>query len=467
MEKRLDRAVSENALLAVAVRAAGKAGTPAFLVGGAVRDLLMGRVPVDLDLACENAQEAAGRAAHILGSRVVAMGRGRLRSWRVPAGERFLDWVLLAPGGLLADLERRDFTVDAMALNLESNVLMDPYGGLDDLSARILRMTSPKALIQDPLRVLRGYRLLATLDGFSLDGPTGDAMAERARDLSKMAVERVRHELELIFESPAPGGIVRSMAESGVLCAILPELEPLRGLTQNEHHHADALEHTLEALEALDGPPAWLGDMGLARPEAKSLLVLRAAALLHDLGKARTRTVDDAGRVHFYGHPKISADLARQALRRLRFSRESEDAVCALCLNHLRPLGLLKSGARRTSLRRLVHDLGDLLPLLLALSYADKSASRGPAHAENLAGLRDIAARALEVARSDGEDLRRLPKLVNGLEALDILGMSHPGSDLGRALDALMERQVAGEVTDRESALGFLRRYREKHNSGT
>lgn len=463
MEARIVRAAAGDPFLKTAFLSAGGAEGEVFLVGGAVRDMALGFTPADLDLACPDAREAATRAAQVLGSRVVPMGRGRQRSWRVPAGDRFLDWVLVAPGCIVSDLRRRDFTVDALALDLHTHQLLDPCGGLGDLRDRVLRMTSPRALSQDPLRVLRGYRLLACLEGFTLDGPTEEAMAARARDLPRVPVERVRHELELLWASPSPGGVVRRMAASGALFAVLPELESLDGLTQNEHHHTDALEHTLEAVEALDGPPPWLCDMGLEQPDGRTLALLRAAALLHDLGKARTKTVDGAGRVHFYGHAKISSDLAGQALRRLRFSREFERGVCTLCLHHLRPLGLVKNGARRTALRRLVHDLGNLLPLLLALAYTDKSASRGPDHAENLTLLTELAARALEVARDDGEELRRLPRLVDGLEALEVLGLSRPGPELGRALDAVMERQVAGEISTREEALECLRRYRQRH----
>jgi tRNA nucleotidyltransferase/poly(A) polymerase len=457
------RTAASDPLLKVAARAAKEAGGGAFLVGGTVRDLALGRVPSDLDLACGNAKEAAVRAARVLGSRVVTMGRGRLCTWRAPAGERFVDWAPLAPGGIVPDLERRDFTVNAIALNLESDAFVDPCGGLGDLSARVLRMTSPEALSQDPLRILRAYRLLATLDGFTLDGPTREAMAERAQDLPKVAAERVRHELELILASPSPGGIVRSMSESGVLCAILPELEPLRGLAQNNHHHTDALNHTLEAVEAVDGPPAWVGEMGLTEPDAPALALARLAILLHDVGKVSTSSVGPDGAIHFYGHPKISSDLAHHALRRLRFPRDTEEAVGSLCLNHQRPLGLVKSGAGRTAMRRLVHDMGRLAPHLLVLAYADKSASHGRPNGETLRALRELSVKVQEVGRQDGPELARLPKLVGGLEALEVLGMSRPGPDLGRALDALMERQVAGEVRDRNGALAFLRRYRERH----
>ena len=463
MEARFIRAVSADPLLEVARAAARAAGKRPYLVGGTVRDLLLGRPATDLDLACADAPEAASRCADLLGARCVAMGRGRFQSWRVPAGERYLDWVPLHADGLGADLTRRDFTVNAIAFDLEAGVLVDPCGGLRDLRARLIRMTSPRSLAEDPLRILRAYRLHATLPGFALDAATEAAASRRAATLARSAAERIRREVELLFGAPTPSRTVRRMDSARVLTTVFPELEPLRGLTQNIHHHADALEHTLQALEALDGPPPWLAGLGLNPEDGRALVVLRLGALFHDLGKAPTRTLGPDGRVHFYGHPKVSADRARGIMRRLRFARECEEAVVALCLNHLRPLGLVKSGAGRTALRRLVHDMGPLLGHLLALARADKSSSRGPEYEENLAGLQELTTRALEVARSDGPELASLPKLVGGLEALEILRMKHPGPALGRALDALMERQVAGEIAGVEEARAFLRGYRRSH----
>lgn len=463
MEEHFLRAVKADPLLQVARAAARDVGTKPYLVGGTVRDLLLGRPSADLDLACENAPSAAGRCADHLRTRPVALGRGRFQTWRVPAGERYIDWAPLHSDGIVADLSRRDLTLNAIAFDMGAGLLVDPTGGLRDLSARLIRMTSPRALAEDPLRLLRAYRLLASLDGFTLDAATEAEVSRRSATLARSAAERIRQEVELLLGTANPASAVRRMDRAGILTVVFPELEPLRGLGQNVHHHLDALEHTLEALGALDGPPAWLARFGVPPDGVRALVALRLGALLHDLGKASTRTVGEDGRVHFYGHPKISADLARAAMKRLRFSRDLEESVATLCLHHLRPLGLVRSGAGRTALRRLVHDLGPLLGPLLALARADKTASRGPDYEANLSGLDDLAAKVLEVASTDGQDLARLPRLVDGLEALEILGLPRPGPELGRALDALMERQVAGEISSREEARDFLRRYRQKH----
>ena len=252
------------------------------------------------------------------------------------------------------------------------------------------------------------------------------------------------------------------MADAGVLFILFPELRPLKDLGQNDYHHADVLEHTLLALEACDGEPAWLARLGLSTFPPHRMELLRLACLLHDAGKADTRSVDAAGKVHFYGHPKPSAEKARAALKRLKFSNAEVETVADLCLNHLRPLAQIKTTPRHTAMRRLVHTMGDHLDLLLALAYADRSAARGEEMEENLAGLIQFSLEVLDVVASEGASIRRLPKLVSGLEALDILGMQRPGPDLGLALDALMELQVDGTIATRGQAVAFLEEWRKE-----
>ncbi len=401
----------------------------------------------------------ASEAARRLGSRVVALGKEAAPTYRVPYGEGLLDFSGLQGPTPEEDLLRRDFTLNALGLDLAAGDLLDPAGGLADLRRKRIRMVSEEALVQDPVRVLRAFRFLAQLPGFSLEKSTERALAAHAQGLLDAPPERLQGELDKLLRGPAAGKSLRAMNAAGVLFLLFPELRPLEGLTQNEHHHADALEHTLETVEALDGGPPWLSGLGLPPMGGPDLVLLRIAALFHDTGKASTRTVDEEGRVHFYGHPKPSADLALDALKRLRFSHALAEKAAFLCLHHLRPLALTRTEPRQTALRRLVHSAGDLLPHLLALSYADKTAARGPERERNLAALRELARDLLEVARTEGESLRSLPKLVNGLEALEILGLSRPGPELGRALDALLERQVEGTVTTRDEAAAYLARW--------
>jgi putative nucleotidyltransferase with HDIG domain len=350
-----------------------------------------------------------------------------------------------------------------MAYDPDHDRFLDPLGGLRDLESRTLRMGSPEAFAQDPARIVKAYRMLAQLPGFHFEEDTEAALRDQRDMLVDVVPERLHAELERLFQAPNAALATRSMAASGVLFVLFPELKPLEGLGQNTYHHTDVLEHTFLALDACDGEPVWLPKLGLTPLPPSRMELLRLSCLLHDLGKADTRTVDPAGGVHFYGHSKPSAEKARALLKRLKYSNAVAEAVADLCLNHLRPLAQIKTHPRQTGIRRLIHTMGERLDLLLALAYADKSAARGTDLAQNLKDLEDYTAEVLAVAAKEGSELKTLPKLVSGLEAVDILGLQRPGPDLGLALDALMERQVDGAIATRDQAVTYLQEWRKQH----
>lgn len=465
MRNQICAAIQREPVLQSLFELASKKGDQVYLVGGTLRDIALGRPPGDWDLVADRPWEFACAAADALGRRVVSLGKEALPTYRIPLPHSHLDVVGLEAEGLETDLRRRDFTINAMAYDPEEQEILDPTGGIGDLERKLLRVADPSSFLNDPLRVVKSFRHMAQLEGFHLEGETRSLLEAARAGLADVASERLSHELELLLSAPSPSATVREMAATGVLEVLFPELKPLKGLKQNRYHHADVLEHSLLALGELDGPPVWLDDFGLVAGEDFDWVSIRLAALLHDTGKAATCTVDEKGEAHFHGHPKPSAELARHAMKRLRFSGERTEAVAALCLNHLRPLGLLKTQPRKTALRRLVHDLGQAVPLLLTLAVADKRASKGDDHQNNLDGLKALCIDALAVARDSGDELRRLPKLVDGLEALDILGLSRPGPELGKALDALHEQQVAGEITTRPAAVSFLCRFARERGS--
>ncbi len=457
MRDRTRDRIEEHPLIPAILEAGIERGEPVYLVGGAIRDLALGLQPVDLDFATLHPYDMALFFAKRYGSRVVPLGKEATPTYRIPLDDLRLDWVGLHEGSLEADLNRRDFTINSIAYDVEARRFMDPTGGFHDLAEGRIRMASPGAFLDDPVRILKAFRMVAQLPAFRLDPETERTASSQRDAMLGVPTERLQLEMEHLFASPRAGEAVRLMAASEVLFVLVPELERLKGLQQNHYHHADVLEHTLEALEQLDGPPVWLQELGLPPLDAGQLSLVRLALLFHDAGKADTRTVDAEGHVHFYGHPKPSAEIAREVLHRLRFSNAEAEDVSDLCLNHLRPLALIKSEPGRTPLRRLIHSMGDLLPLLLALSYADKSAARGAEMESNLAQLRELSQKIMAMAASDGPELRRLPKLVDGLRAMEILGLQRPGPELGQALDALMERQVDGTITDAAAAEAFLR----------
>jgi putative nucleotidyltransferase with HDIG domain len=463
MREEIRRGIREHPLIPPIFDLASQWGDPVYLVGGAIRDLALGATPRDLDFATLRPFEIAQFFAERYNSRVVPLGKEATPTYRIPLNDVCLDWVGLEGGTLGSDLKRRDFTINAIGYDAEEDRIYDPTGGLPDLRDRIIRCASPSAFFDDPVRVLKAFRLYGRLPEFEIEEETLAALADQADGLLDAVPERLQAELERLMQSPRPGSACRIMADAGVLFVLVPELKSIRGLEQNDYHHADVMTHTLETLCNLDGEPPWMAELGLPAPPAPRMGLLRLAALFHDLGKADTKTVGEDGRTHFYGHPKPSADMARMILRRLRFSNQAIEEVADLCLNHLRPLALIKTSPRKTAVRRLIHSMGDRLPLLLALAYADKMAARGRDLEENLADLRALSTEVMFISRAEGERIRHLPKLVDGLEALGILGMTRPGPDLGKALDALMEQQVDGRVTTPGQARAYLEEWAARH----
>ena len=443
------------------------AGREAWLVGGAVRDQLLGRTTDDLDVALAgDPREAARMIARATGGAAFQLSDA-FGAWRVvgPSQGWHVDLVPLREGDIAADLAARDFTINAMAEPLGGGELLDPHGGRADLAARRVRMVSDAALADDPLRALRAVRLVVEL-GLELEPATGAAVAAHAPDLGRVAPERVFGELKRVVVAPGAVDGLRLMDRVGVLAAVLPELQALRGVDQNVFHHADVFDHTLEVLAAvagLESDPAVLGDQAgavaslLAEPLADDLTrggAMRFAALLHDAAKPATRGVRPDGRVTFIGHDTAGADLARAVLRRLRASQRLVEYVATLTQHHLR-LGFLvhERPLDRRSVWRYLRTTAPYSADVTVFTVADRLATRG----RNAEGA--IAAH-VELAREVLGHTFEAPvgePLIRGDELARELGLE-AGPWLGELLAQLEEDRYAGEVATREDA---LRRARE------
>ncbi|HSD78104.1 MAG TPA: HD domain-containing protein, partial [Solirubrobacteraceae bacterium] len=359
--------LAEEAAPLAAARGA-LAGERAWVVGGAVRDRLLGRAGApDVDLAVDgDVRAVARRLARATGAASFELS-GTHGAWRVAArdGAWQVDVVALQGGSLEADLAARDLTLNAMAQPLAGGEIVDPHGGREDLAARRVRMVSPAAFDRDPLRVLRVARLACEL-GFTVEPATRAAARARAPRVGGVPAERVFGELRRVVGAD---DALRGMAlldELALMPAVLPELDALRGVEQSAYHHRDVFGHTLEVLEMAIGlerdPADPLGDdlaegvrALLAEPLADELTrggALRWAALLHDAAKPRTRVELPGGRIGFPHHDSIGAELARSALARLRTSERLRAHVAAMTRHHLR-VGFLVREAPLD--RRAVH----------------------------------------------------------------------------------------------------------------
>jgi len=447
------------------------AGRDAWIVGGAVRDRLLGRATTDLDLALPADPKDRARAlARTTGGTAFRLS-GEFGTWRVvgPGHAWHVDLVILRDGDIDADLAARDFTVNAMAEPLAGGELLDPHGGRADLQARRLRMVGSGALDDDPLRALRAVRIAIELD-LTIEPETAAAIGRAAPGLERVAAERVFGELKQVVASPAVRTGLQLMDAHGITAQVLPELLPLRGVEQNEFHHLDVRDHTLEVLDqvvAIERDPlaAGFGEHAeavaalLRHPLADELTrgtAMRFAALLHDAAKPATRTRLPDGRLGFPGHDRAGAEIARAVMRRLRASEKLVDHVAALCLHHLR-LGFLvhERPLDRRGVWRYLEATDPYAPEVTVFTVADRLATRGrnaePAIAAHLELARELLGPAF-ARRAEG----RRPPLVRGDELARELGLAH-GPQLGELLAQLEEDRFAGAIATREDAIARAR----------
>jgi tRNA nucleotidyltransferase/poly(A) polymerase len=442
-----------------------------YIVGGAVRDLLLGRTVRDWDLAADRPEEVARAVADRTHSRVVVM-RDEPLALRVPVRRLgTVDVTLLDPAGPTEDLLRRDFTINALALDPQSGEMLDPAGGAEDLRRAIVRIVRETALADDPARIVRAYRLAGDL-GFRIDGATRDLLRRDRRLLADAAPQRLGAELLRLFEGRRPVGPVMAWMDADrVLDEVLPAWADLRGVAQGHYHHRDVLGHTLEAVDFADlllsSAAAFFPRAGrglreaLAHPHRRASV--RAAVLLHDLGKPPMRFVDDAGRIWFRGHEARGADMAAALTRAWGWPRTMHKAISQMVGGHMRVMHLCRDTAARgavatdSALRRLLRDEPDAVPGVFLVGVADLLASRGPATRNDLrrgmlAQLGEMAARCLELR----EEERRRPRLVTGADLMVAFGLS-PGPPVGRLLAAIAAAREAGEATTRDEALALAR----------
>lgn len=436
-----------------------------YLVGGAVRDILMGRIPLDYDLVVADDPKAIAKSIAGPGCSFFKLGKNRQAVLRGHFKDHTIDLAQMEGGSIESDLRLRDFTINAMAIRLDNRSFLDPMQGQRDLTSRTIRMVSEQAFLNDPLRLLRAYRIAATLN-YEIEKKTESAIKTYSRLIRLPAGERIREELIRLLAAPCAAGYLQQMCDSGLLFDLFPELGDEMACTQNPHHCFDVLDHTLNAcwhLESfLRGKEIETNtslQIAINRLNSRLKPLLKLAMLLHDIGKPLTRSVDPEGAVHLWGHERKGAELAKEILTRLKFSSKDTEYLCRLIQNHLRPVLLYQAHQNqiltRKGIARLFRSLDTDVPDLLIHALADARAK-----AENANDMDPSFSGFIEdLLKSYFQDytpLKNEAQLITGQDLITLFGLN-PSPAFKIILEAIEEARLSQTLVSREDALALVR----------
>jgi poly(A) polymerase len=485
-----------NSPVLEAVRALLPADLPVYLVGGAVRDAVLGRVTHDLDFATPKGLKLAKKVADGLPAAFFPLDEA-FDTARVvlqnPNGSReILDFAGYRGDSLEADLRGRDFTINAVAMDIHTGAVIDPLGGIADLRAKRIRACSETALSDDPIRILRAVRQAAAFD-FSIDPETRKLMKAAVPLLPKISPERQRDELFKMLEGPKPDASIRALELLGVFPHLLPELPAMKGVEQSAPHVHDVWTHTLAVLRHLEGilgvlSPKYAEDKGNA-DLMNGLLALRLgryrqqigehlastlntdrsarallffAALYHDVDKPQTKSIEESGRIRFLGHDEQGAQTAVRRGMALHLSNDELDRLKLIIRHHMRVHAHTsrKEAAQEISRRaiyRFFRDTGEAGIDLILLALADTRATFDHTLTqEHWAATLDVCRTLLEAWFEKADEIVKPPSLLNGDDLINELKLK-PGPEIGKLLEAIRETQAAGKLSTREEALAFAR----------
>jgi poly(A) polymerase len=460
----------------------GRNDASLYLVGGTVRDWMLGRRYCDIDIAvsCSAGVLAKQFCAELGGGTLVDLSGPDDEAVRVVWHNEQVDFATFRAGTttIEEDLQRRDFTVNAMAISLsalttdgEAPQLLDPTGGLADLQDGRIRHCLD-AFVADPLRMVRGYRLSATL-GFHLLDKTRAEVRKHAARIADASVERIGYELRMIFNSSRTALVLQTMDEDGLLALLLPELYQGAGVEQPEFHHLDVLGHSFLALatmeEILADPqrffPGRVAEIQKYLQQENVSACLKWAALMHDIGKPATRDMQPGskGRVTFYRHDEKGVQIFREFAERSRWSKVDIERVGMLIAMHMHPFHLCnvlrEAKITRRAALKLCRRAGTDLPGLFLLAMADSMASRGEKKPERMEEeLQELFDSVQKMYDDHIQPVLFGPRMLTGKDLINEFSLV-PGPLFTALLDELEMARVEGEVTDRRTALAFVATY--------
>jgi poly(A) polymerase len=452
-----------------------ESGVTAYLCGGTVRDLLLNRPFRDVDVVLP---ERVFAVAQLFRSKINApyfvLDKERQVA-RVVCGGGNWDFSGYRNHTIEGDLQKRDFTINAMAIewrdfypNQSVDKRIDPYAGFRDLQQKIIRTVTQESLTEDPLRMLRAFRIQAELD-FEIR-PEVFAQIEQIHSLIQdVAEERITEELDRILLQPDSEKAWRILSGSSLFDSLFPELRPMKGCEQGGYHHLDVWQHTILALEYFEDLLLRLEEFF---PDHAQFLneylessagtlerrrLLKWGLLLHDIGKPATQELKEPERFRFHGHDHAGSDLAEKLLKRLKFARRDIQTITMIVEHHLRPLNLFNSDVR--DYYKFFRAAGMEAIGTILIAYADMSSAKGPlADASRMDEFRSLMNDLFRYYREEYYPTVNTPELIKGRDLMVVFQMKS-GPLMGQVLKEVREAQLSGQLKTREQALDFASRW--------
>lgn len=438
-----------------------------YLVGGSVRDYLLGKITYDRDLIVvdEDAKSFSLKLAEFFGATHIPLDEtNKIYRIVLPDKENYLDITNPVENSLGKDIMRRDLTINAIAVNIQTGDVIDLCNGISDLENRLLRGVREENFVDDPLRLLRVFRFYSVL-GFELDESLVSIAKKYQNIVLNPAKERIEYELMKLFDGQFADDALLKMDECGVLEMYFPFVKELKQVPPNLHHHLDLFHHSVETVKQI----GFLYNNSSEKVKAhmdrvdfggfSRIAHLRLAGFLHDIGKFSTWTIEeDTGRHRFIKHDDVGAKLAKPMLKSMCFSNKQIDYLTLMIKKHMYPTAVVSAPELTDKvMMRFVRKMEDNAIDNILIAQADRLSARGPEITdeivnENISALNNL----LEFYLKAKETLKPLPKLLNGNEVMSILSIK-PSPQLGKIMEALQEAQISGDILTKDEAVAFIK----------
>jgi len=426
----------------------------AYIVGGSIRDIILGRFPFDYDIAVfGNPEKFAKKIAVKKSDHIIGLGKKDHKIIRVISDNKIFD-ISSANGQTIEDdLLKRDFTINAMACSLSSGRIIDCAGGMKDIADKKIRMVSDTAFEKDPVRLIRAYRIGASLN-FEIERNTVSFIRKNAKLIKNSAGERIRSEFLKILQTPESHHYISQMADTGLLFAIFPELGKLKGCFQNRFHQYDVFEHTMKAFYHLENI---LNNKITHSIDENTAPLLKFAILLHDTGKPLVKKADNDGNVHFYGHSKKGAEITKGISSRLKLSTKEKYFIDFIIRNHIDPLHLFVAKSEGTltnkGITRFFIKCGDNTPCLLLHSIADIKGKGDKANEEFIEFAKNMILKYF----SEFMQRKKMPALITGNDLINKFGLS-PSPLFKKIISKVEEARLSNQINTRQEALSLVKK---------